>query len=350
MPRKKGPILSDRSGVALLLALVTIAFLVAVTVRLTDSVDLQMESSVVQRDRVRLNGMLLSGLSLARAALLADQRQNQFDTTTDGWALADRNFSPLAGGDRLRVVVRDVSGRLQINALVLSEDEKKNIRQQEGGGANRKIRQFEQRQRAVWLRLLNSGRFAVRDEDEAVALVDALGDWLDTDDEERDHGAENGYYAGLDPPYACGNRPVLTVDELLLVKGFSKKLLYGDKSHQGLADYLTAAGDDGRININTAPAPLLQALADNLGEEDVQALVEFRRDEDNRDLLARPDWYRQVDGFPGDVVLEPELLTTSSSWFRIMVTAAAGTVQMSGQGILHRQDNEEQTLVSWTVH
>ncbi len=349
MPKRLRQILADRSGVALLLALLTIAFLVAVTVRLTNSVDLQMQGGVNQRDAVSLDGMLLSGLNLARAALLADQRQNRFDTSRDAWGTLGQGISGLFPGNRLQVRVRDLGGLLQINALVLSDSERKELRWQDPAGGSRQIQDFEKRQRKVWLRFLTSGRFAVRDEDEALALVDALSDWLDADDEERDHGAESGYYEGLATPYKCRNGPVLYPEELLLVKGFSRKLLYGDGRHQGIIGYLTTAGRDGRININTAPAPVLQALADNLDAEDVQKLIEFRQDEDNQDLLARPDWYRRVDGFPGDIVLDRQLITSSSSWFRITVTAAIGRMQRTGQGVLHRQDNEEQTLVSWSV-
>ncbi len=349
MPKRKRQILSDRSGVALLLALLTISFLVAVTVQLTDSVDLQMQGGANLREAVSLDSMLLSGLHLARAALLVDQRQNRFDTTHDAWGTLGQGISGLFPGNRLRVKVRDLGGLLQVNALVLSDNERRELRRQDPAGGSRQIQDFEKRQRKVWLRFLTSGRFAVQDEDEAVALVDALADWLDADDEERDHGAENGYYAGLATPYRCRNGPLLYPEELLLVRGFSKKLLYGDGDHVGIIGFLTTAGEDGRININTAPAPVLQALADNLAEEDVQRLIEFRQDEDNQDLLRQPGWYRRVDGFPGDVVLDQELITTSSSWFRIRVTAVAGQMERTGEGILHRQDNEEQTLVSWSV-
>ena len=349
MPKRVRQILGDHSGMALLLALVTITFLIAVTVRMTDSVDLQMEGGANQRMLVSLDSMLLSGLNLARTALLADQRQNSFDTSQDVWAQLDKGMPGLFPSGRLQVRVSDMGGRLQINALVRPGGGRQGVRRRGSDRGRRQARELDRRQRRLWLRLLTSGRFAVRDEDEAVALVDALADWLDSDDDERDHGAESSYYEGLATPYKCGNGPLLYPEELLLVKGFSRKLLYGDGQHQGLMGYLTTAGQDGRININTAPAPVLQALADNLEEEEAQKLVEFRADKDNRDLLARPDWYHRVEGFPGDVVLDQKLITTSSSWFRITVTATLDQIQRTGEGLLHRQDNQEQVLLYWQV-
>ncbi len=74
-------------------------------------------------------------------------------------------------------------------------------------------------------------------------LVDALIDWRDADDEPREFGAESEYYAGLPVPYRCKNAPFETVEELLMVKGFDGRILYGeDYDRNGL---LTNNEDDG---------------------------------------------------------------------------------------------------------
>jgi len=59
-------------------------------------------------------------------------------------------------------------------------------------------------------------------------LVDALLDWRDGDGDPREFGAEDRYYAELDPPYKVKNGPFDTVEELLLVRGFTGQLLYGE--------------------------------------------------------------------------------------------------------------------------
>jgi type II secretory pathway component PulK len=58
-------------------------------------------------------------------------------------------------------------------------------------------------------------------------IADAILDWMDTDDEPREFGAESESYAGLYPPYAPANAPFQTVEELLLVQGVTPQLLYG---------------------------------------------------------------------------------------------------------------------------
>ena len=68
-------------------------------------------------------------------------------------------------------------------------------------------------------------------------VADAILDWLDEDDEERELGAESGYYAGMRPAYAAKNGPLETVEELLLVRGVSPELLFGgDVNRNGTID------------------------------------------------------------------------------------------------------------------
>ena len=76
-------------------------------------------------------------------------------------------------------------------------------------------------------------------------IADAILDWIDADDEERDLGTESAYYAGLDPGYECKNGPLDSLDELLLVRGVTPSMLFGlDLNRNGLLDEdEIAAGD-----------------------------------------------------------------------------------------------------------
>jgi hypothetical protein len=68
-------------------------------------------------------------------------------------------------------------------------------------------------------------------------IADALLDWMDEDSEERDYGAEDEYYGQLDPPYYTRNALPDSLDELLLVRGITPKLLYGiDWNRNGVID------------------------------------------------------------------------------------------------------------------
>ncbi|MEI6563008.1 MAG: helix-hairpin-helix domain-containing protein [bacterium] len=125
-------------------------------------------------------------------------------------------------------------------------------------------------------------------EDRWSELIDCFNDWRDPDDQPNMDGAEtDDYYARLDPPYkARGHRgkvikdPKLmtpdkmanldTVEELLLIKGWTHAILYGGYAEDGdtnttamsgIADLLTANSEAGEtVNINAASKRVLMTL------------------------------------------------------------------------------------------
>lgn len=327
----------NQSGMALVLTLLTISFLVAVTVQLMITVDRQITAAAAQREQVRLDGLVLAGLNLARAALsvaspVSDQENQNKDqgVTHEAWTDFDPDkLNALAGGEAtLKVTVSDLSGRLQINPL---------------GDADKEA------YRQIWLRLLLSGRYAMTDRKEAEALLDALADWIDQDDEERHEGAEQGYYRGRTPPYSCRNGPVVTVEELLLVKGMTPALLFGDDRHEALANAITVIGDDGKVNLRAAPEAVLEVLSPEMTRELARELIVFREDRQNSKLLADPGWYRQVPGMPISVDFGSELLKGTGEHFQVRIEATAHQFRRTGTGMLHRQNEQRSTLLSWKL-
>jgi DNA uptake protein ComE-like DNA-binding protein len=77
------------------------------------------------------------------------------------------------------------------------------------------------------------------------AIVDAIIDWRDADSKPTGEAGdtEEAYYRALDKPYRVKNGPFSTVEELLLVKGITGQVLFGeDFDRNGL---LTPNEDDG---------------------------------------------------------------------------------------------------------
>jgi general secretion pathway protein K len=85
-------------------------------------------------------------------------------------------------------------------------------------------------------------------------FVDTLWDWIDAKDDERQGGAESGYYQSLDVPYMAANAPLMDVSELLLLKDLNKEIV--DK----LKPLVSTLPKDTRINVNTAPMEVLEAI------------------------------------------------------------------------------------------
>jgi len=76
-------------------------------------------------------------------------------------------------------------------------------------------------------------------------LIDYILDWRDPDSESRENGAENEYYNDLEPAYNAKNGDFNTVEELLLVKGVTAAVLYGeDVNRNGILDMNEDDGED----------------------------------------------------------------------------------------------------------
>ncbi len=75
-------------------------------------------------------------------------------------------------------------------------------------------------------------------------IADAILDWVDEDEIQREYGAEADYYLSLATPYEAKNGPLDSLDELLLVRGVTAWLLFGeDANRNGLLDPSENDGD-----------------------------------------------------------------------------------------------------------
>ncbi len=110
-------------------------------------------------------------------------------------------------------------------------------------------------------------------------LIDAFMDWRDPREERRLDGADADYYLELDPPYRPRHGPLASMDELLLIKGFTPAIVYGgvhedahddDPRMTGFQDIFTVFGD-GRVNVNAASKRVLMTLPgmDELTAQDI---------------------------------------------------------------------------------
>lgn len=339
---------SCNRGMALVLVLAALVFLAALSLQLMQSVNRQTDAAFGLARQLRLDALLLGGQELARAALLMDQSKNQFDSFFDVWnRLDETRIQALAGGDsKLTVRIADLSGRLQVNALGKTADE----RPPEAGAADRAQAeaQARARYRKVWRRFLASGRFAIQPE-EIDPLLDALADWVDRDQTERPLGAEDGWYQAQEPPYAPRNAPIRSEEELLLVRGMSRALLYGDAEHEGIAAYITVLGDDAMLNPNTAPEAVLLALLPEMRKDNVRNIGAFRSDPENLAALADPGWLALVPGLPADLGGDMPLFTVKSRFFAVQVLAWQGRFRRLGSGLIERRDQGAPVLRHWQI-
>ncbi len=144
---------------------------------------------------------------------------------------------------------------------------------------------------------INVSRIDDRDKDVLKALpgftddvIACIMDWIDEDDLVKlvgGNGAENPYYQSLNPPYDCKNGPLDVSEELLLIKGITPVIYWGEdvngngildpNENDGEANYppdnadevldagikdLVTTFTDGRINANSAGLGVWTALCE----------------------------------------------------------------------------------------
>ena len=120
------------------------------------------------------------------------------------------------------------------------------------------------------------------------SMLDCLDDWQDEDDLHKLNGAESDDSFYKKRGYECKDAPVDTVDELLLIKGWTPEILYGtppgeetDAPIAGIAKQLTTWGD-GKINPNSASREVFDSL-DNMPDADIAAVLEARLGPDGKE-------------------------------------------------------------------
>jgi len=247
--------LTSRAGVAIILALVFIALLTIIVVEFL--YEAEVEASLAYSQQGELEAYLAAKSAIAKGiAYLAEDNLNSMmsgappvDSDFDLFSFNMSAATEPLNNALMHASISDEYGKINLNALLVP---------QSGG---------EPQERTALVDALREF-FALRDTGKGASpeiIVDSILDWLDYNDgdSERPQGAENDYYMGLENPYPCKNGPMDSIEELLLIKGITPKIYFGDteKEQLPLSEYLTVHGDwQGRININSAQPDVIAAI------------------------------------------------------------------------------------------
>ncbi|MCK5813875.1 MAG: type II secretion system minor pseudopilin GspK [Cocleimonas sp.] len=258
-----------QQGVALIIALVIT----------TVAVSLASVAMYRQRIQIRLSGNI-SNLEQAyqyavgmedwsKKILEKDFKDNpNVDSLKEDWHIALPPI-PIQGG-ALIGQLHDLQGRINLNSLLmkyapLSRSRQPAVAGQGGGKRGNNSNSPNNNQPAVkviktepLIHQRLTALITTIDKEQVLGppenFVDILWDWIDAKDEERQGGAESGYYQSLEVPYMAANAPLMDVSELLLLKDLSKEIV--DK----LKPLVSTLPKDTRINLNTAPMEVLEAI------------------------------------------------------------------------------------------
>lgn len=281
--------MKDQRGFALVITLLITALLVALSVEFVDEVFVDTSARQNFTDGQQASIMAESGLTAAIKLLNFGLGMQAYSSLAD----LDRLAKMLKIADEqgtLQVTVEEESGKLNINSIVNPD-----------GTDNSTYRPIAER---LFKKL-----------GLAPELLDAVADWIGTNQAARPAGAKTSYYQTLKPPYEAKGGKLDTFEELRLVKGFDGKTL------ERLRPYITVYPDVPNspttpININTAPKELIAALDNNMTDDLAQRIIDYRK---TTPLKSSTDLGNNV---PGMATLSLDLARN----FRIMGSQEKGAV------------------------
>jgi len=292
-----GKLLKQR-GVALITALlvVSLATVAAVAMATRLHVDVRRTGNLLHGEQAY--AYALAAESWAEVILRRDADDSKVDTLAEDWATA---LPPIAvEGGYVRGHIEDLQGRFNVNNVV-------------DANGNPSTPDLEYYKRLLGVLGLGS------------ELAAALLDWIDPNiNATFPDGAEDQYYLLETPPYRAANRPLSSLSELRLVKGYSQEVV------AALEPYITALPDATALNVNTASLVVLQALHAKLTQADAEQIVAARGDKGFKDLAT----FQALNALAGlrlDVTVD-----VKSNWFSVItdVQVGRGLARLDSQ--LHR--------------
>jgi len=195
-----------RKGLVLVGVLWVVVVLMVIAVAVGRRSRLDTRVCLVGMEELRCKWACRAGVERAIAVLNDDLRRS--DGLTDLWSENEEDFNDVGlEGCRFTVRVVDEAGKLNVNTAT--------------------------KEQLLGLEYMSE------------EIADAIIDWRDKDETPRGSGVEGGYYQNLRYGYEIRNGPFKTIRELLLVKGVTAELLYGeDTNFNGKLDYNERDGDE----------------------------------------------------------------------------------------------------------
>ena len=274
----------SQAGVALVSVLLIVAMATVMAVSMIQEQHASIQITRGYLSRSQAGQYALGGEELARQILHEDfALGNGVDYIGEAWSDPGLHFEFEDGEVNLHLT--DLQGLININGIG------------DKGGA-----QALSKQRLMNLLAAQAGDSGV---------IDRLQDWIDKDTGSRPSGAEDFDYLVFDPPYRAGNGPMAHASEVRL-------LGIADEQYRLVEPALTALPASGlRLNVNTAPAIVLQSLSPQLTLDVAESIAAIRIEEEGFDSV---DAFLQLPQLAG-LGISADGLGVQSAFFEVRVIA-----------------------------
>lgn len=261
-------ILNNQKGVALIVVLWVTVLLTVMVSGFIATIRTEAQGVSNYKDKTQAYYLARSGVNLAIGKLLNDLFASPSTVEEDSvekWKWDGRPYNIRLGGGNIEVRVIDEGGKVDINKAARTE--------------------------LVRVLLALGVEGSERD-----TIADSILDWKDKNNFHHLNGAEDDYYMALPEPYTAKNGPLETVDELMWIKGVTRKIFYGDDylsfeeqkesddtQKIGLKDAFTVFSGSVRVNINTARLEVILSLP-GMDEETAMMIIDAREEKDIQNM------------------------------------------------------------------
>jgi general secretion pathway protein K len=263
-----------------------------------------------RRDQVQAQALAMAGVQWTRQIVFENAPAGTAVNLSQPWALR-LPAMPIENGS-IGGYIADAQGRININNLSTNST-------------------MAASTRASLQRLFASLAIPVN-------LINAIGDWIDTDDQTSDPGgAEDSWYLSQPTPSLAANGPARRIGELLLARDVSSS------SFARARPFITALDTPTAVNVNTAPAEVLAAIVGGLDAQEAASLVASRE----KTPFASVGYFMARLPRP-NLVTDESLLDVKSDWFEVSIEARQGDTLARARALLKRSPTGgEWPVVVW---
>jgi general secretion pathway protein K len=291
--KKKGHIIIkfgiSRDGIALLMVLWVLTILMVIALSFSFMARTETQSTVSYKEGIERKFLAEAGIERGIMEVFYRNINKDQALVLEGsevWKIDGTPYTEQLGDGNYTVKIIDESGKLNINTVS-----------------------------DILLKNLLTGLGI--EEDDADIIVDSFMDWKDLDDLHRLHGAEDDYYQSLQNPYEAKDDQFDTLEELLLVRGMTPGILYGEGERKGIIEFLTVHSGTNRININAAPKEVLMSIP-GMSSEFADTIIDMRSTKEIMNL--------QEIGIAGEnySIIAPYVTTAGSNSYTIEAIGSKG--------------------------
>lgn len=291
-------------GTAIIVALFVTALVAAAAIAMIDrlTIDTRRTELVLNTNQAELYAT--GSVDWALEQLTNDLKQKQPNVVIDRTPI----ISPVnnVNGAKISSVIYDAQGNVNLNNLTDS--------------------QFQ----TLFIRLIQLVS-PKTSQTTAQNITQAIVDWITPG---INNSKFDAYYTKLNPPYRSPHRPMVSVSELRLVKGMTPEL------YRNLEPFVTALPDKTKININSAPIPVIMSFSPSIKLDTAKALDAFRRQSPlvNLDMLGN---FTDIKNSP----IGQSSLTVSSDYFLVKTNVTIGDQQITLYTLMIRLLKNSQPVV-----